>query len=415
MTIIAVANQKGGCGKTTTAINLSACLGKKSQRVLLVDMDPQGHASLGLGEHCEDLAGLYEVFLHDAELDEVILPNVAQGVDLAPATISLAAVEHLLADIPKRERQLAMHLEHLPKKYDFIIIDCPPTLGLLAFNALRAADQVLIPLEMSVFALDGIDRLRETIALVEDKYDLDIPIQILPTLVDYRTRFSYDMLSEVRDRFAQQLLPVTIHYTVRLKEAAQKGMPVIEFAPFSPAAHDYDKLAEFYIQGYESAFREKVIAALDQTNNTASAAPAEKPVAEKPHIMANPANTATNAAPKPAANTGDSAGGNGAGAIAGNEKKDRQLVTLTFGNMDCMDIQIAGDFNDWQPDHGVETRIVNGVLQKILNVKPGAYQYRLIVDGKWQEDPDNPLQVTNNYGEINSLLRVQKPRVIAHA
>lgn len=408
MTIIAVANQKGGCGKTTTAINLSACLGKKDQRVLLVDMDPQGHASLGLGEHCEDLAGLYEVFLHDAELDEVVLPNVVQGVDLAPATISLAAVEHLLADIPKRERQLAMHLEQLPKKYDFIIIDCPPTLGLLAFNALRAADQVLIPLEMSVFALDGIDRLCETITLVEDKYDLDIPVRILPTLVDYRTRFSYNMLNEVRDRFKEQLLPVTIHYTVRLKEAAQKGMPVIDYAPFSPAAQDYDKLAEYYIQGYESAFREKVIAALDQTNNPPSTGPAEKTAQEKPHIMANPAGTSTSAA----ANSGDN---NGKGAVTSSEKKDRQIVTLTFGTMDCADIQIAGDFNDWQPDHGVETRIVNGVLQKILSVKPGAYQYRLIVDGKWQEDPDNPLQVTNDYGEINSLLRVQKPRIVAHA
>ena len=396
MTIIAVANQKGGCGKTTTAINLSACLGKKNLRVLLVDMDPQGHASLGLGENCEELAGLYEVFLHDAELEEVILPNVVQGVDLAPATISLAAVEHLLADIPKRERQLAMHLEHLPNKYDFIIIDCPPTLGLLSFNALRAANQVLIPLEMSVFALDGIDRLCETIALVEDKYDLDIPVQILPTLVDYRTRFAYDMMNEVRERFAQQLLPVSIHYTVRLKEAAQKGMPVIDYAPFSPAANDYDKLADFYIQGYESTLREKVIAALDQTSNHASAnTPAP---ADKPRIVVRETSDSDNTSP-----------------ATTQESKDQQLVTLTFGHMDCNDIQIAGDFNDWRPDHGVETRIVNGVLQKILNVKPGAYQYRLIVDGKWQEDPDNPLQVTNHYGEVNSLLKVQKTRPIAHA
>ena len=397
MTIIAVANQKGGCGKTTTAINLAACLGKKDQRVLLIDMDPQGHASLGLGQQCEDLAGLYEVFLHDAELDEVILRNVAQGVDLAPATISLAAVEHLLADIPKRERQLLMHLEQLPNRYDFIIIDCPPTLGLLSFNALRAANQVLIPMELSVFALDGIERLCETITLVEEKYDLDIPIQILPTLVDYRTRFSYNMLNEVRERFAQQLIPVSIHYTIRLKEAAQKGMPITEYAPFAPAAFDYDRLAEFYVQGYESAYRERVIAALDQADSLANTYRPlnipEKQPAEEPHIMAGPADD----------------------AFSDLDVLDQQEVTLSFDRMDCDDLQIAGDFNDWQPDHGVETRIVNGVLKKVLSVKPGAYQYRLIVDGKWQEDPDNPLQVTNDYGEINSLLRVQKNRNIAHA
>jgi len=277
---------------------------------------------------------------------------------------------------------------------------------------------VLIPLEMSVFALDGIERLCETIALVEDKYELDIPIQILPTLVDYRTRFSYDMMNEIRDRFAEQLLPVTIHYTVRLKEAAQKGMPVIEYAPFSAAASDYDKLAEFYIQGYESAFREKVIAALDQADNLANTykpvntphvstppanTPVAKPASDKPHIIASPAND------------NDSAIYHDAAPAANKETKDQQLVTLTFGNMDCNDIQIAGDFNDWQPDHGVETRVVNGVLQKVLSIRPGAYQYRLIVDGKWQEDPDNPLQVTNDYGEINSLLRVQKNRTTAHA
>ena len=121
--------------------------------------------------------------------------------------------------------------------------------------------------------------------------------------------------------------------------------------------------------------------------------PEMMPADEKPHIVAEQADD----------------------TFASQIAKDQQQVTLSFVNLDCDDIQIAGDFNDWQPDHGVETRVVNGVLQKVLSVKPGAYQYRLIVDGKWQEDPDNPLQVTNNYGEINSLLRVQKNRNIAHA
>ena len=380
MKIIAVANQKGGCGKTTTAINLAACLGKKEQRVLLLDLDPQGHSSLGFGVYNEDARDLYDVLTGEIGLEDIILPNVFTGVDVAPATKMLAAAEHLPVRSDERDIQLEKHLAPIRERYDYIVIDCPPSMGLLCFNALTAADLVLIPIEMSLFGMHGIDRMYEIIRELRERHGRKIPVRVLPTLVDSRTRLCRQFLHEVGERFADDVLSVMVQFTVRLKEAVRQGVPIIAYDPASTVAVQYDRLASELM----SILQDPAAAEGEIESETLSRLTAMKRAFEEARSR-----------------------------LAGHG--GRQEVVLRFYDFAGRDVKLAGSFNDWRPDSGVVTRMENGIVEKIIMLLPGAYQYRLIVDGIWQEDPSNPEQVPNYSGGFNSVLQVEEEHETADA
>jgi len=364
MNITAIVNQKGGCGKTTTAINLAAVLGQQDARVLLIDMDPQGHASLGLGVAGTDLPGLFEVFKGDHGLAEVIQPDVSTGVDLVPGNISLAAAEHLLAEQPDRDRQLALHLSALNENYDYAILDCPPALGLLSMNALRCADRVLIPVEPSLFAMDGIERLRETIRLLEYQYDIRPEVKLLANMFDSRTRLAREMLEMLDSEIPVDLCSTRIRNTVRVREAAYRGVPLTGHAPRNRVTDDYRQLAAELMGTIQHSAKKQ--AARSVTTGDTAPIPAQTP----------------------------------------DETNELREVVFHFKKIKGQQVQIAGEFNNWIPDQGVITEMRKGTIAKKLHVKPGGYEYRLIIDGIWQEDPANPEAVPNVMGGKNSLLHV---------
>jgi chromosome partitioning protein len=236
-------NQKGGCGKTTTAINLSACLAELGCEVLLMDLDPQGHSSLGLGITAETHhKGVYEALTRESTLEAVIHP-VRTNLDLVPSGITLAAVEQRLAGTDQRENQLHLIVSQMKRYYDYILLDCPPSLGLLTINALMTSNEVLVPLEAGVFSLHGMGRLLETIDLVKAHSQRTLKIRVLVTLYDGRTNHSKAVLGQVSETFGDLLLKTIIRQTVRLREAAREGLPITDYDRTSRGYEDYMALA----------------------------------------------------------------------------------------------------------------------------------------------------------------------------
>ena len=244
--IIAIINQKGGVGKSTTAINLGAALGEMGKQVLLVDLDPQGNCSSGLGvEKSLIQQCIYDVLLNDVPLEEVIIPDIAEGLDIAPATINLAGAEVELVSEMARENRLKDAVGGMRGKYDFILIDCPPSLGLLTVNALVAADKLLIPIQCEFYALEGVTKLLESMKRVKSRLNPTLDIYgILLTMYDSRTTLSKQVVDEVREYFGRLVFATPIPRTVKLSEAPRFGQPITQYDPKGRGALSYIELAK---------------------------------------------------------------------------------------------------------------------------------------------------------------------------
>lgn len=255
--VIAITNQKGGVGKTTTAVNLGACIALEGRRVLLVDMDPQSNSTVGLGMRVkEGQANIYDVLLGGTELGEVIVPTCVKGLSLAPASVELAGAEVELVPEIGRELRLKRALFGIREGYEYILIDCPPSLGLLTVNALSAANSIMIPIQCEYYALEGLTQLMSTVRLVQGHLNPGLCLEgVLLTMYDTRTNLSGQVANEVRRFFKTKVYETVIPRNVRLSEAPSHGLPVAMYDPDCRGAEVYRQLAKEVIGRVEGATR----------------------------------------------------------------------------------------------------------------------------------------------------------------
>ena len=248
--IIAIANQKGGVGKTTTTINLSACLAEKNKKVLTIDIDPQGNTTSGLGINKYEAENtIYELFIDECSLEECIIDTMMDHLQVIPSNVNLSGAEIELISMEDKEYILKEKLKHIKDDYDFILIDCPPSLNLLTINAMTAADTVLVPIQCEYYALEGLSQLLHTIDLIKDRLNPDLEMEgIVFTMYDSRTNLSNQVVENVKENLDRKIYNTLIPRNVRLAEAPSYGMPIIMYDSRSAGAEAYRILAEEVIE-----------------------------------------------------------------------------------------------------------------------------------------------------------------------
>lgn len=358
MHVIALSNQKGGCGKTTSAINIAASLASLGKRTLLIDLDPQAHATFGLGIRSETLEhSVYNVLTSQENIRKSFLENIIvpidENLDLVPSHILLSTIEQEFTNKDESVSRLHEILNGLSFPYEFVIIDCPPSLGFLTFNALRASQTVIVPIELGSFSLMGVGKLLSMIELIRIKLQHTPKVFALQTMVDMRTRFAKYMAAEVAGAFGDHVLSVSIRQTVAIRESQAKGASLIKHNPKSKGAVDYLILTQEILNKVEPTAQES---------------------------MAR----------------------NGKLAIASDRLRD--FILKANG---AREIHLVGDFNNWEISHeSLLWQKEEGVWQKRVFLEPGRYRYKFVIDGRWVTDPHNDILEPNPYGGLDSVLEI---------
>lgn len=441
MRTIAIINQKGGCGKTTVSINLAATLAAKGRRTLLVDTDPQAHCAMGLAvpenQIDRSLADLLRAGMDGSVAFADIVWQISRHLDLAPASIHLAGLEQQLATAADKDRRLVQVLSTVQDRYDFCVIDCPPSIGLLTFNALRAADEVLIPVETGYFAMQGSVRQEQTIEMLAHRAGHHVRFKVLATMYDVRTKLAREILSELKRHFDDKLLPVVINFNSKLKEAASFGQPITEYDAASRGMQDFERLAAWLLANPPApAPGSEAPAEGEMTRNPALSRAAEL-VERARALSARTAALAAKlthdddlsseglAAPRPPQSEApayalDHAPGHAPGHVADDRPRLQEKLARLYGVKPTAQgllfvqpsdtgrqIAVAGDFNGWDPQVTPMTRDEGlGVWQACVQVPPGRYHYRLVIDGNWVPDPYNTSTEENPLGEVNNVVEV---------
>lgn len=479
MRTLAIVNQKGGCGKTTVSINLASALAELGKKVLLVDMDPQSHCAVGLAVPEEQIEqSIYDVLISRSRNEPMrlteILWQIGERLELAPASIDLSAFEQQMAGIPERECCLQNVLEEAQGEYDYCVIDCPPAVSLLTFNALRAATDVLVPVETGYFALHGLSKQLETLSILCKRCRQEVSVSVLASMYDIRTKMAREILAELRSHFSDRMFKTVVNFNTKIKEAASFGQPVNEYDPASKGQQDFKALAQEVIgvtEPSQAKSKRLVDSLADQLESIGASAnellkvtkrpvaPAPEPVPEPEYTHATPAQPPASEEAfesEPTIRLPDSAGAGvettitsvpavrGAATEAETEVRpapvtptvatsprassfaeafgatdaklsdyygvnqihDAVVFVTLYPRAEC--VQIAGDFNNWQPTATPMERVGDsGVWQAKMKLPQGTYRYRLVVDGQWQQDPYNETSELNPYGEFNSVVEIR--------
>jgi len=384
MKIISIANQKGGCGKTTTSINLAATLGVSGQKIILIDLDPQAHATLGL--NVNDQNSLYNCISkltpHKLRIKDII-KAVDKNFDIVPSNVLVGTLEQELADEIGRELKLVDIINEIKDSYDYILIDCPPSLGFLTVNAIRASDEIIIPVETSRFSMQGVDHLMDIANLIRERLNHPVKAKVLITMFDSRLRHSFTMLGKMKEKFSGMLFDTIVHTNVKLKEAAVMGEAVIKYDKYCRGTKDYMCLA-------------REILTIDRHPSLPEI---KLPPKQEPEPVQQQAADLAAAPYEPSQRMQELI-----------QKETGEFLSATAFALkapQAKSVYVTGSFNDWSLDESCRMSNNEGVWSLKVNLKPGTYRYQFIVDGQWQEDPANTNVERNSFGDINSLIEVK--------